>query len=63
MNNGLYEKELKKRNEHINEFRKLCKPLNEWLRKNYHPHAKIIIDCESAEVVDGAMRAEFEVKD
>jgi hypothetical protein len=47
----------------MDEFKVLCKPLNEWLQKNYHPHAKIIIEVDSAEVVEGVMAVPFEVKD
>ena len=43
------------------EFEELCKPLNEWLQKNYHPHTKIIIQNDSAEIVEGIMGVPFEV--
>lgn len=39
----------------MKELEMLSAPLIEWLNKNYHPHAKIIIDCDSAEVVIGEM--------
>jgi hypothetical protein len=45
------------------EFTALCKPLNEWLQKNYHPHAKIIIETDHAEIVEGSMSILFEIKD
>jgi len=45
------------------EFEELCKPLNRWLQKNYHPHARIIIETDHAEVVEGAMAVQFEVID
>jgi len=35
------------------EFRDLSKPLIDWLLKNYHPHTKIIIETDSAEIVEG----------
>jgi hypothetical protein len=47
----------------MDEFKALCKPLNEWLQKNYHPHAKIIIETDNAEVVEGSMAVPFEVFD
>jgi hypothetical protein len=47
----------------MDEFEALCKPLNEWLQKNYHPHAKIIIETDNAEVVEGSMAVPFEVFD
>ena len=30
------------------EFKSLCKPLIEWLQKNCHPHARIIIETDHA---------------
>ena len=35
------------------EFEKLSRPLIEFLNKNYHPHAKIIITTDSCEIVEG----------
>jgi hypothetical protein len=35
------------------EFDRLSKILIQWLRVNGHPHMKIIIDNESAELVEG----------
>jgi hypothetical protein len=43
------------------EFKELCKPLNEWLQKNYHPHTRIIIENDNAEIVEGIMGIPFEV--
>jgi len=45
------------------EFIALCKPLNEWLQKNFDPHAKIIIKTNFAEIVEGVMGIPFEVID
>ena len=42
------------------EFRKLAQPLVEFLRKYYHPHARIIIDYESAEIVEGVLAEPFQ---
>lgn len=39
----------------LEELEKLAKPLAEWLNKNFNPHTKIIIECNSAEVVSGEM--------
>jgi hypothetical protein len=47
----------------MEELKELSKPLNDWLQKNYHPHARIIIEFDHAEVVEGAMAVPFEVKD
>lgn len=44
-------------------FRELAQPLVEFLQKNYHPHAKIIIDCSSAEIVEGVIGEPFEIND
>lgn len=35
------------------EFEALSRRLIEWLNKNAHPHAMIIIDQTSAEIVEG----------
>lgn len=35
------------------EFEELAKPLIAWLNRNKNPHAKIIIDSMSAEIMDG----------
>jgi hypothetical protein len=45
------------------EFEELAKPLVVFLQKNYHPHAKIIIDCTSAEIVEGVCGVPFEMND
>lgn len=41
------------------EFRELAQPLVKYLRKHYHPHARIIIDYESAEIVEGTHGEQF----
>jgi hypothetical protein len=56
MGDGLSKKELA-------EFKKLCKPLNEWLQKNYHPHVKIIIENDHAEIVETKLSIPFKVVD
>jgi hypothetical protein len=40
----------------MEELSKLSKPLIDWINTNYHPHVKIIVDCNSAEVVEGILR-------
>jgi len=40
----------------LKELSELSKPLIEWINNNYHPHVKIIVDCNSAEVVEGVLR-------
>jgi len=49
--------------EKLEEFEKLCKPLNDWLQKNYHPYAKIIIETDHAEIVEGVLGVPFKVLD
>jgi hypothetical protein len=39
--------------EQIQQFRELSLPLIIFLRENFHPHAKIILDDMSAELVEG----------
>lgn len=53
----MYKTELQKK------FRELAQPLVEFLQKNAHPHAKIIIDCTSAEIVEGLVGETFEMND
>lgn len=43
-------------------FEELSRQMIIWLRRNYHPHAKIIIDCERAEVVEGAKLYDFKTE-
>ena len=35
------------------EFEELSKPLIKWLNDNMNPHCKIIIECDSAELISG----------
>lgn len=46
----------------ITEFRELVKPLIEYLRKNYNPHCKIIVECDHAEIVKGELGVPFEIE-
>ena len=34
-------------------FEKVVKPVIEWLQKNMHPHSKVIIENDKAELVEG----------
>ena len=47
----------------IEEFRELVRPLVEYLRKNYNPHCKIIVECDHAEIVKGELGVPFEIED
>ncbi|MBQ6298697.1 MAG: hypothetical protein IJK81_13615 [Selenomonadaceae bacterium] len=47
----------------IEELRRVCKPVVEYLQKNHTPYEKIIIDWASAELVSGELGASFEVPD
>lgn len=46
----------------IEEFRELVKPLVEYLRKNYNPYCKIIVECDRAEIVKGELGVPFETE-
>ncbi len=35
------------------EFEEVVKPLIQFLNKHYHPHAKIIVSVDGAEVLEG----------
>lgn len=35
------------------EFLEASKPLIKWLCENRHPHCKVIVDCNSAELLEG----------
>jgi hypothetical protein len=37
------------------EFKELAMPLIKFIRENYHPHAQIIITCNTAEVLEGKL--------
>ncbi len=41
--------------EQSKEFEKLTVPLIKWLNDNTNPHAKIIVDTNSAELLHGAI--------
>lgn len=45
------------------EFEQMAKPLNEWLQKNFSPHAKVIITSDGAEVCEEICGVPFEVLD
>lgn len=38
-----------------NEFEELVKPLMKWMAENLHPHTKIIIESNSAVLVEGIL--------
>ena len=46
----------------IKELRELSKPLVEYLRQNYHPHAKIIITDDNVELVETTLGLGFHTK-
>jgi len=39
--------------ERSDEFKNACKPLMKYLSENHHPHVKVIVDCNTAEMVEG----------
>lgn len=46
----------------ITEFRELVKPLVEYLRKNYNPHCKIIIECDHVEIMKSELGVLFGIE-
>lgn len=42
------------------ELDRLTLPVMEWLRENFHPHMKIIIDGEHAEMLEGLQTSQFD---
>jgi hypothetical protein len=34
-------------------FKKACEPLMKYLSENHHPHVRVIIDCNTAEMLEG----------
>lgn len=43
------------KNKQMDELRDLARPLHDWLQKNFHPHATIVIDYDGVKVVEDAM--------
>lgn len=43
-------------------FKELALPLVEYLQKHYHPHAKIIVDFDGAEIVEGVLGEPFQIE-
>jgi len=39
--------------EKLSEFEIICKPVVEFLRKNYNPHSRVIISDDRAELLSG----------
>lgn len=37
------------------ELKELSLPIIEWINKNYHPHTKLIIECNGYELVTGEL--------
>ena len=50
-------------NEKLKEFEALAKPLNEWLQKNFNPHAIIFISNDGAELLSGELGCPFPLLD
>lgn len=44
----------------IDELRRVCKPVVEYLRENYTPYDKVLIDYASAELLSGEVGADYE---
>jgi hypothetical protein len=45
------------------ELKEAAKPLVDYIRKNYHPHVTVIVDCMHAEVLEGVEVEKFELED
>lgn len=43
------------------EFREAARPLIEYIRRNWNPHTKVIVDIDTAEVVTGELVEKFEI--
>lgn len=43
-------------------FRELAQPLVKYLRKNYNPHSRIIIEYDGAEIVEGVLGEPFPIE-
>jgi hypothetical protein len=41
------------------ELQEMCRPINDWLQRNFNLHTKIIIEHDHAEVVEGYMRGGY----
>ena len=39
----------------MDELRDLAQPLHDWLQKNFHPHATIVIDYDGAHVYEALL--------
>lgn len=48
-----------------NEFAEATKPLIKFIADNFHPHVTVIVDCSSAEMLEGicSFRTEEFIKD
>lgn len=46
---------MKTQEEKAAEFNNLVRPIMKWMADNLHPHTKIIIESNSAELVEGCM--------
>ena len=42
------------------EFQEAVKPLVKWLNENCHPHVTVVVDCGSAELMEGIRRVVIE---
>lgn len=42
------------------ELKELARPIVEYIRKNWHPHTTVIIDCVHAELLEGSAVAKFD---
>ena len=57
-----FKKEYEERVRLKSEFKKAAEPLIKYLQNNWHPHVKVIVDCESAELLEGEMIQKYEIE-
>lgn len=46
-------------NEKIEQLAELARPLAEWLRNNYDPHVRVVVDCDGATLLREELGAPY----
>jgi len=47
----------------LKELETLCRPLNDWLQRNFNPYARIIVEHDSATLVRDDFGVKFDIYD
>ena len=55
--------ELEEQNRAAEEFKEVCRPVVEYIQKNYTPHTRVIIDWASAILLSEEMGTPYQVPD